>query len=178
MFIGIWTYLPYNGIYSVKILMAKNSRDIFLEAANTLLAAGYISNTLTSPVNWNSVFCLQVKMTTLYIHMNLTYFTFQCQKGCFKKMWWEVEIRSEIISQYFVYEQFYKIYSWITLISPNRLQHFVRNKCSFLIWLERSFKVSQPELSTEPQFCIYVFSCSRSDVNMFPGTCKSKLLTI
>lgn len=50
MFIGIWTYLPYNGIFSVKILMAKNSRDIFLEAANTLLAAGYISNTLTSPV--------------------------------------------------------------------------------------------------------------------------------
>lgn len=30
--------------------MVKNSEDICLEAANTLLAAGYISNTLTSPV--------------------------------------------------------------------------------------------------------------------------------
>lgn len=76
MFIGIWTYLPYNGIYSVKILMAKNSRDIFLEAANTLLAAGYISNTLTGPVKWNSVFCLQVKNDdSLYSHeFNILHF--------------------------------------------------------------------------------------------------------
>lgn len=76
MFMGIWTYLPYNGIYSVKILMAKNSRDIFLEAANTLLAAGYISNTLTSPVKWNSVVCLQVKYDdSLYPHeFNILHF--------------------------------------------------------------------------------------------------------
>lgn len=48
MFIGIWIYLFYNGIYLVKILMVKNLRDIFLEVVNILFVVGYIFNIFIS----------------------------------------------------------------------------------------------------------------------------------
>lgn len=48
MFIGIWIYLFYNGIYLVNILMVKNLRDIFLEVVNILFVVGYIFNIFIS----------------------------------------------------------------------------------------------------------------------------------